>query len=248
MSKDSPIMVDNSDLETQSSKTGSTFSASISSQLEAIKYDIEAEEEFDKKNYKKAAKLYGKALKIEPSAHLYFNRGLSYYNAKKYNDAIRDFQASLKYDPDDEIKDRIPGLIESAEKLQIQRMQKRGQLLAAIFGATLGVTQVALQASQIKSSRKVQSSNVYGGMATDYSSTGYSSSSSGYSSSSTSSTSSNTSSGKDCSICRGTGKCQTCNGKGTYITSFGDDVVCSNCSQGGRSNGRCPWCKGTGKK
>lgn len=68
------------------------------------------------------------------------------------------------------------------------------------------------------------------------------------SSSSSSSSYSQSSSGKDCRICLGTGKCNTCNGKG-WFTALGigtGDHPCPNCQS--NHNGRCSSCGGTGKQ
>lgn len=73
---------------------------------------------------------------------------------------------------------------------------------------------------------------------------GSSTSSSG--SSSSSSGTSRTSS-KDCHRCLGTGKCQTCNGRGYYDTiGVGSGRhACPNCAS--NHNGKCASCNGTGK-
>lgn len=52
---------------------------------------------------------------------------------------------------------------------------------------------------------------------------------------------------KDCTICHGSGKCNTCNGKG-YYTGLGINSgthLCPNCPN---HSGRCQWCNGTGKQ
>ena len=49
----------------------------------------------------------------------------------------------------------------------------------------------------------------------------------------------------NCPHCHGSGKCQTCNGKGVYL-SIGDWLKCPNC-YGGNQSGKCQWCQGTGK-
>ena len=52
---------------------------------------------------------------------------------------------------------------------------------------------------------------------------------------------------KDCTICHGSGKCNTCNGKG-YYTNLGlgsGTHPCPNCPN---HSGRCQWCNGTGKQ
>ena len=51
----------------------------------------------------------------------------------------------------------------------------------------------------------------------------------------------------DCHLCRGSGKCNTCNGKGWYESPFGTGpIACPNC-YGGNQSGKCSKCKGPGK-
>jgi hypothetical protein len=73
-----------------------------------------------------------------------------------------------------------------------------------------------------------------------------SSSSSSYSSSRSSSSSSSSSS-RDCRRCMGTGKCQTCNGRGYYdeIGIGSGRHACPNCAS--NHNGKCASCNGSGK-
>ncbi len=78
--------------------------------------------------------------------------------------------------------------------------------------------------------------------------------SSGNSSSSSSSTSSSSSgsqsksNSRDCRLCLGSGKCQTCNGKGYYYNPLDltKTVSCPNCAS--NHNGKCSSCNGSGKK
>ena len=68
----------------------------------------------------------------------------------------------------------------------------------------------------------------------------FGSSSSGYTPSSTSSTTT----GRQCDVCRGSGKCRTCNGKRVYwISTSAGQGPCPNCS-----DGKCRSCGGTGKR
>ena len=50
---------------------------------------------------------------------------------------------------------------------------------------------------------------------------------------------------KDCYSCHGSGVCPTCNGKGWYRSSFGDNCKCPNCEYG--KPGVCNTCHGRGK-
>ena len=54
---------------------------------------------------------------------------------------------------------------------------------------------------------------------------------------------------KDCHICKGSGTCQTCNGRGIQHNSFGlNDSKCANCLiKNGMRTGKCSSCGGTGK-
>lgn len=83
----------------------------------------------------------------------------------------------------------------------------------------------------------------------DYSSMPMVSSPSSSSSSTTSSNSSysGSSSSRDCRHCMGTGKCQTCNGRGYYdeIGIGSGRHACPNCAS--NHNGKCALCNGTGK-
>ena len=95
------------------------------------------------------------------------------------------------------------------------------------------------------------SSGYYGtssaGSSSSYSSHSSSSSSSASTrASSSSSSTSSSSSSKICRLCAGTGKCSTCNGKGTYYPEgYGIRQLkdCPNCS-----NGKCSSCGGTGRR
>lgn len=74
----------------------------------------------------------------------------------------------------------------------------------------------------------------------------YSSSSSEGSSSSSSYSGSGYS--RDCGVCLGTGKCNTCNGRGYYdVIGLGSGRhLCPNCAS--NHNGVCASCNGTGKR
>lgn len=48
---------------------------------------------------------------------------------------------------------------------------------------------------------------------------------------------------KDCPLCHGSGKCNTCNGKHWYYGFTGERITCPNC----KPNGACSKCGGSGK-
>lgn len=49
---------------------------------------------------------------------------------------------------------------------------------------------------------------------------------------------------KECHLCRGSGVCQTCNGKGWYYGFTSDPIKCPNCDS--NQNGKCSICHGKG--
>lgn len=60
--------------------------------------------------------------------------------------------------------------------------------------------------------------------------------------------SSGSTSGRNCRLCLGTGRCQTCNGRGYYdeIGIGSGRHACPNCAS--NHNGKCSSCNGTGKQ
>lgn len=52
---------------------------------------------------------------------------------------------------------------------------------------------------------------------------------------------------QDCSICKGTGKCQTCGGRG-YLYSTASKKYDRNCTGCRNASGKCTYCNGTGKR
>lgn len=111
-------------------------------------YVAEAETAFRNGKYKKAAKLYSKAIKIENSLTLKFNRGLAYYNGGKYKPAISDFW-DVKYSSsaDEELKEKADKLMTDAKALQAERDEKRAQAWSTVLGVTLGIMGAALDAA-----------------------------------------------------------------------------------------------------
>ena len=67
-------------------------------------YDLRGNTKLFLSQYEGAIIDYSKAIELEPKdAYLYFFRGLSYESLELYGDALKDFQMSLKLDPDFEM-------------------------------------------------------------------------------------------------------------------------------------------------
>ena len=67
-------------------------------------YDLRGNTKMFLSKYEGAIIDYSKAIELKPKdAYLYFFRGLSYESLELYEDALRDFQMSLKLDPDFEM-------------------------------------------------------------------------------------------------------------------------------------------------
>lgn len=110
------------------------------SDVECDKFSSLGDTEFEKENYKKAAEYYIKAVKYRTSAPLLFNIAVSYYNSGKYEDAIHYFNECLSNDPSQNLIDRSRSLIIKSRELQAEKIERRQQLAANIFGLVLGVT------------------------------------------------------------------------------------------------------------
>lgn len=194
-----------------------------------------ADAAFEKEKYKKAAEFYGKAIAILPSASLYFNRGVSYYNPGKYIEAINDFYQTLNSNPSERLRDRSLDLIGKAEHYQEQKEYNQAQLASAIFGLAMTGVNYAIQS---KSKPSYQRSN---------------NTSSGYSSSSTSSNRSNNS--QSGSVAKPKQKCGICGGKGSiveYAPNYGiaEEKWCDECGKkvaAGHYHKTCTYCHGTGE-
>jgi tetratricopeptide (TPR) repeat protein len=120
--------------------------------IERDNFIKEADIEFEKKNYKKAASLYKNAIKLRPSSSLYFNVAVSYYNNSKYNDAIDYFKLCLSNNPSQNLIDRSKNLIIKARQLQAEKITRREQTAANIFGLVLGVAAAYTQSKLSSSS------------------------------------------------------------------------------------------------
>lgn len=207
-------------------------------QVKQYEYADLADVEFKKGNYKKAAEWYGKAINVTPTASLYFNRGVSYYNANKYYEAIADFKKTLDSRPSDRLRDRAIDLIGKAEHYQEQKEYRQTQLVSAIFGLAMTGINYALQSKS--KSRKSTSSSFRTSGGSSYSSS--SSSSSGNDNGGTST--------------KQKQKCGFCGGKGSivkYQSNFGIDNEpwCDECEKkvvSGHYHQTCTHCNGTGER
>lgn len=207
-------------------------------QVKQYEYADLADAEFKKGNYKKAAEWYGKAIAVAPMASFYFNRGVSYYNANKYYEAIADFKKTLDSRPSDRLRDRAIDLIGKAEHYQEQKEYRQMQLASAIFGLAMTGINYAVQ-SKSKSRKSTSSS---------YRTSGGSSYSSSSSSSRGDDNGGTTTKQKQ--------KCGFCGGKGSivkYQSNFGIDNEpwCDECEKkvvSGHYHQTCTHCNGTGER
>lgn len=207
-------------------------------QVQRDEYINQADLAFEEEKYKIAAEYYTKAIAVSPSAVLFFNRGISYYNMDKYTDAISDFRLALKSNPSDRVRDRAIDLIGKAEYYQEQKEIRRLQIVQAIFGVALTGINYAIQSQAGYTSTPTYNSN--------YST--QSSNSSSYDSYSNSSSNSSTSQQKQ--------KCGFCGGKGStidYVANFGinEEPWCDECGKrvtSGHYHKKCTHCNGTGER
>lgn len=107
-------------------------------------YAKEAEKAFNSGKYKKAAGLYSKALKQDYSLNLVFNRGLSYYNAGKYKEAIGDFCVIDMEASSESMKKQAKQLMADAEELQRQKEERDAQRAEAAFNFAMGLLGTAV--------------------------------------------------------------------------------------------------------
>lgn len=211
--------------------------------IEQDKFISIADDYFEREKYKLAAKNYGYAIDIKPTASLYFNRGVSYYNMSKYNDAISDFKLCLNNNPSKRLKIRSLELIDKSEKFQIQKDSRRSQIVSAIFGLALtGANtyfEVQAQKQRMKYSKlhnKTMSSHVNRSSSNDDSDVEETSSSK----STNTCSSLKVHGGKY--YCANTGRCGMCGGDGLMDGSFGQGANSHKCTLCGGS-GECKYCK-----
>ena len=135
--------------------------------IELDKYIKLADTEFEEEHYRKAAEYYKKAIDIKPSASLFFNVGVSYYNNKNYNSSVDYFIKCLENDPSKHLIDRSRSLIAKARQLQAEKNERRQQMVSGIFGLVLGVANVYIQ-NQYNHSKMTNSGNTYRNQDMDY--------------------------------------------------------------------------------
>lgn len=214
----------------------------ISDNIDNVKtdeYTNQADAYFAEKNYKKAAEFYGLALQIIPSASLYFNRGVSYYNNNKFDDAIADFTRTLNSKPSERLRVRSIELIEKAEHYKLEKELRQQQLASAIFGIALTGINYALQSKQNKSYKMSNNSVPYSNSTAHSSTSSYSREHD---------VDNNSSSRKK-------QKCGFCGGKGSiikYVANYGIDNEpwCDECSKkvvSGHYHQTCTKCHGAGE-
>lgn len=99
--------------------------------------------------YKDAAKIYSSMIDRNPSAPLYFVRGVCYYQNKKWKNAISDFEYVMNArDASDALLDECEQYLESAHE---QRELKRERNAATWAGILTGVIAVGAVADAISS-------------------------------------------------------------------------------------------------
>lgn len=204
-------------------------------QIQAEEFTDLADTAFEKKNFKKAAELYGEAIALSPCASLYFNRGVSYYNAYKYIEAINDFYQTLNSNPSDRLRKRSLDLIAKAEHYQEQKEYNQGQLASAIFGLAMTGVNYAVQSKPKGKYSRINNT-----------STRISSSSSYH----------NSEDIQNSSVTKQKHKCGICGGKGStveYAPTYGiaDEKWCDDCAKkvvNGHYHKTCTYCHGTGER
>ncbi len=195
-----------------------------------------------RKKYSKANKIYTNCLKeFGENAYIHYRMGRCYYLRGKWKKSILELRKAVNSkDLSPEIDNEVRDLLAQATDRREEQLERRSEMWSAI-GASLATT-VAVTANAFVQA-KTSSSTSTRTSSTSYGSSG--SGSSSYSSGSSSSSGSvSSSSSKRCSFCLGSGKCKTCNGKGTYYPEgFGlhELTDCPNCS-----DGTCSHCHGSG--
>lgn len=204
-----------------------------------IKPYIESADIYEKqKNYSEAQKIYTRCLQERgDNAYLHFRLGRCYYLRGKWKMSIRELEkVDISEWNNPSLVNEVKLLLADAREKRAEQLESRGEIWSAIGSAL--VTTAAITANAYVQTKTRQTSSTVSSSSTSSSPT-YSSSSNSSDGSSKSSTSS-----KRCRYCLGTGKCSTCNGKGTfYPEGFGIHKLedCPNCD-----GGPCTHCNGTG--
>ena len=221
------------------SKDGTLISDN-SLDIEQDKFITIADDYFERGKYKAAAKNYGYAINIKPTASLYFNRGVSYYNMESYDDAIRDFRLCLDNNPSKNLISRSLNLIDKAETYQLQKEQRRTQIADAIFGLVLTGANMYFQVQTQKQRAKYSTGSLSAGSSySNKAGEGNFTSSSSYSDSNQC-PSLRVNRGKW--YCANTGRCAMCGGDGFMDDNLGGGTnrhVCTLCG----GNGKCKYCQ-----
>lgn len=206
----------------------------------------EANNYYELGKYRKAIKLYSKAIKENPNADLYYLRGRSYLSQGKYKSAIKDLESaltdnklSMAFQSDCEL------LLADAQAKRETQLAERAEMLGSLFSVAAATTISVLSA---KSASNASKSSLSAGGVT------VSSSNSPYETSSVSNTSSSASTQpqKDnsiqCPSCNGLKHCSQCRGTGFRTDNMfgtGQDPThkCGICG----GSGVCPKCHGAGR-
>lgn len=119
----------------------------------------EAENLFNQKKYKKAAKCYSEliACNKEPNLDiLYFNRGMCYYNAKKYKDAMYDFNKTVAITQSKELSENASNMYSVAQQAKLARDEKWANIGLATLASAIVITDAAIQVNQNNKAAKKQ--------------------------------------------------------------------------------------------
>lgn len=242
-----------------SHRTASTPQSQNSQKMYSDYFD-QADNYFEKKRWRKAEKTYKKAAECKETFAVNYNVGVSAYNRGRYNEAIKYFNKSLRYNHSQEDNKDTHNMIEKCNK----QLKRRQEIIAASVGAALIGTSAAIMGAsgavgvpnndpQYQAWMNYRNSGLPGASTIsfeDFKRANARAAANGYqigNSSSATSSSNNSSSvtkTKTCPLCHGSGKCDTCNGTHRFLNGLtGKYVECPNC----KPDGKCSYCNGTGK-
>lgn len=212
---------------------------------------LDAVDAYERKDYKKSAKLFSELIKNHPDAPLeiYYKRGLAYYNWGKMNQTMADMQYVSSRDAKKEFP-KAASIYRDAQRIEEQRAAERAAIVGAVVGvaATATATYFTAKAASEQQSASSASSSGSGGSSRSSSSTSSTRSSSSYSSDSDSGTAAASASKKKAS------KCGACGGRGynvEYTAGYGlaKPEYCAECGKDMMSNHwhkTCQRCGGSG--